>query len=395
MQAPTQVLKPGDIAFTAYRSDPDDAFRFVALVDIEPFVEIAFTDNAWNANVTPPVLNTNEFTLRWMAPASGLPKGSQVHIITPASGSPSVSGGGTLSGQNLGLSNMGDQILAYQGAATSPNFIAGLSSTGWISTGAPFTTTSYLPTGLTSGVTAIGFTSEMDNGIYNCTVDSGTVLDVLIAVNTAANWLRNNEPDSLNWQPCSFVVTAGSNPPIVSTGLVSLISTTSAHVEGKVVHDGGAPVIASGFCYSTSPNPTIADDTVQTTVNAGIFASQLANLQHNTMYYVKAFATNASGTSYGVQVNFTTLLDGLESWNNPFGLLVFPNPNNGMFTIHLKQQGTFKMDVMDISSRILFSEAVIESGKSMDISSLPAGMYLLRITDTNSMESVYTRLIKK
>ena len=65
-----------------------------------------------------------------------------------------------------GLSMLGDQILAYQGSAGSPSFIAGVSTTNWIETGTVTSNKSYLPAVLDLYTSACGFTSEMDNGIF-------------------------------------------------------------------------------------------------------------------------------------------------------------------------------------------------------------------------------------
>ena len=39
----------------------------------------------------------------------------------------------------------------------------------------------------------------------------------------------------------------------------------------------------------------------------GTYTSSLTGLTANTLYYVRAYATNSVGTAYGNQVTFTTL----------------------------------------------------------------------------------------
>jgi uncharacterized protein (TIGR02145 family) len=95
--------------------------------------------------------------------------------------------------------------------------------------------------------------------------------------------------------------------PTVTTSAVSGITTTTATAGGNVVSDGGESVLARGVCWSISPNPTIALSTKTTeTSNSGTIASALTDLSANTKYYIRAYATNAFGTSYGDEVNFTT-----------------------------------------------------------------------------------------
>jgi uncharacterized protein (TIGR02145 family) len=56
------------------------------------------------------------------------------------------------------------------------------------------------------------------------------------------------------------------------------------------------------------PNPTIALATKTTNgTGTGMFTSVLSGLNPSTTYYVKAYATNSTGTSYGNELSFATL----------------------------------------------------------------------------------------
>jgi hypothetical protein len=95
--------------------------------------------------------------------------------------------------------------------------------------------------------------------------------------------------------------------PGVNTTAVSAITSTTAESGGNVLSDGGAPVTARGVCWSTSPNPTLANSVTTNGNGSGIFSSSLTGLSTATTYYVKAYAINSAGTAYGNEVNFTTL----------------------------------------------------------------------------------------
>ena len=97
-----------------------------------------------------------------------------------------------------------------------------------------------------------------------------------------------------------------ANAPTVTTANVTEITADSARSGGNVTDEGGAPVTVRGVCWSTSPNPTIANNTTSDGTGAGAFASYLINLTENTTYYVRAYATNLYGTSYGNDETFTT-----------------------------------------------------------------------------------------
>jgi uncharacterized protein (TIGR02145 family) len=99
--------------------------------------------------------------------------------------------------------------------------------------------------------------------------------------------------------------------PTVTTNQPTNVMETSATFSGNVTSTGGATVTARGFCWSTSPNPTL-DDTYSTNGSGtGSFSYIITDLVPTTTYYVRAYATNSAGTGYGAERSFTTLsLDG-------------------------------------------------------------------------------------
>ena len=96
--------------------------------------------------------------------------------------------------------------------------------------------------------------------------------------------------------------------PIVTTTTVSNISNTDAISGGNVISDGGSAIIARGVCWGTSHNPTIIDNHTTDSNGTGNFTSNISGLATNTTYYVRAYATNTAGTSYGTEVSFTTTI---------------------------------------------------------------------------------------
>ena len=95
--------------------------------------------------------------------------------------------------------------------------------------------------------------------------------------------------------------------PDVSTKEVSMIGSHSAQCGGEVLSDGFAIVIARGVCWSTKHKPKVSDSYTMNGDGIGSFTSYLEDLEPNTRYYVRAYATTVDGTSYGDEVSFTTL----------------------------------------------------------------------------------------
>ena len=97
------------------------------------------------------------------------------------------------------------------------------------------------------------------------------------------------------------------SPPEVSTGAATNVTATTATVAGNVKPDEIGQVNARGICWSTDTEPTITKSN-KTTVSGttGDFTSSLTNLLPFTKYYIRAYATNDAGTSYGEILSFTT-----------------------------------------------------------------------------------------
>jgi hypothetical protein len=101
--------------------------------------------------------------------------------------------------------------------------------------------------------------------------------------------------------------TALTQPPTVaSTTAASSITITSAISGGNITNDFGNTIAARGVCWSTLPSPTTADSKTTESGTTGSFTSNITGLTASTLYYVRAYATSAGGTSYGAQVSFTT-----------------------------------------------------------------------------------------
>ena len=96
-------------------------------------------------------------------------------------------------------------------------------------------------------------------------------------------------------------------PTVASTTAASSISSNAATSGGNITNDFGTTITARGVCWSTSPNPTIANSKTTESGTTGSFTSNISGLTPSTLYYVRAYATNAAGTSYAAQESFTTL----------------------------------------------------------------------------------------
>ena len=106
--------------------------------------------------------------------------------------------------------------------------------------------------------------------------------------------------------------------PTVTTNDITAINTTSATGGGNISDDGGSPITARGVIWSTGTStPVTTTDGTAT----GSFSSNITGLSATKTYFVKAYASNANGTSYGNVVSFTTIS----------GAPVIPGENDPIF----------------------------------------------------------------
>lgn len=146
---------------------------------------------------------------------------------------------------------------------------------------------------------------------YYCEDSNGDYLDALGSTITPADpandKITTDQRGTARTAPVSIgaYFTTSPNPHLTTTS-ASSVTASSASSGGNVTYEGTSGVTARGVCWSTDENPTVDDDKTSDGTGSGSFTSSITGLSAARTYYVRAYATNASGTSYGNQVEFTT-----------------------------------------------------------------------------------------
>ena len=127
-------------------------------------------------------------------------------------------------------------------------------------------------------------------------------------------YATNEEGTSYGEQESFTTESEPADLPVVVTASVSDITVDSAISGGSVEDDGGAGVTVRGVVWSTEESPGLDDHEGMTEDGDGTgeFESELTGLSPSTTYYVRAYATNEEGTSYGEQESFTTESEPVE-----------------------------------------------------------------------------------
>jgi hypothetical protein len=95
--------------------------------------------------------------------------------------------------------------------------------------------------------------------------------------------------------------------PSVETLEISEITRTSLKSGGNITSTGGEEITSKGICWNKSGNPTINDNKTNDGSGNDDFISVADNLEMETTYYVRAFAMNKNGLSYGNELSSSTL----------------------------------------------------------------------------------------
>ena len=187
-------------------------------------------------------------------------------------------------------------------------------------------------------------------------------------------------------------------PPVISTTTATEISTVSAVSGGNITNDGGAPISSKGICWSTTTDPTIAHSKTSESGESLSFTSNITQLIPSTLYYVRAYATNSAGTSYGKSESFKTLGDkpGSNSQNtsniqpNSATLNGNVNPNSlsSVITFEYGLTTNYGSAITAVQSPLTGNSPV---NVSVDLSGLTAGTtYHFRIKAENVLGTTYS-----
>jgi uncharacterized protein (TIGR02145 family) len=109
-----------------------------------------------------------------------------------------------------------------------------------------------------------------------------------------------------NQQTFSSSSTSNTLPVVISTSVTGL-TTVQATFNAEVNSQGGGPVTERGAVWNTSGNPTVNSKLVPTSSGIGVYTSTIAGLSGGSNYFIRAYAINNFGISYGVEIPFTTL----------------------------------------------------------------------------------------
>lgn len=135
-------------------------------------------------------------------------------------------------------------------------------------------------------------------------------------VNVFFNDLQANSPyyfriysksgTSENYTNQQVFSTVVADKPILGNTQITNISSSTALLNSIIENDGGSEILEKGFCFDTKDNPDISKSVVQSVLSSNSLQNSIGNLTRKTIYYVRSYAKNTAGISYGPTATFTT-----------------------------------------------------------------------------------------
>jgi len=153
----------------------------------------------------------------------------------------------------------------------------------------------------TASVTGSHTTDGTINGSFTSSITGLTPNTTYYVKAYATNYAGTSYGNEITFTTTSVTI------PVITTTAITSITPTSASSGGNISSNGGDNIIAEGVCWSVNSGTAsvTGSHTSDGTIN-GSFTSSITGLTRNTTYYVKAYATNSAGTSYGNEITFTT-----------------------------------------------------------------------------------------
>ncbi len=236
-----------------------------------------------------------------------------INACTIVNNSASTQGGGIL--LRNATANIKNTILASNTCATGANYY---------SDGGTLTSQGYNLCDV--ALTAFTGTGDIQNGTLNIDVlaDNGgstnthallsgsDAIDAIPAANSyngipVTDQIGTSRPQGINADIGAYekTVTVALS---VTTQAVTSVTATTATGNGNITSLGASSPTAHGVCWNTTGNPKTVDDCTDegSATILGTFSSEMTGLSENMTYYVRAYATNNEGTSYGNEFIFTT-----------------------------------------------------------------------------------------
>lgn len=233
---------------------------------------------------------------------------------------------------------------------------------------------------------------------------------VYASIDHLSSWHKvwNNKDFINGLAPGSFTVTGNTlllgsknvgilgatiSPPVIKTNAVTAITENSAKSGGAILSTGGLYFLNKGICWSENSMPNTDDNVVFAGSQQEDFTADLSGLKPATRYFVRAFIQQGTkGTVYGNEESFVTdNSTGIEN-EKTGGLLLYPNPTNGSFTVESTSE--MQMSVIDVLGKEVMAAPVYIGINRFELQSRIPGIYFVKLKGQDKLEKTIRLIVK-
>ena len=210
---------------------------------------------------------------------------------------------------------------------------------------------------------------QMGNGIC-CMYGHG----YYIVKDSQGNVLFGDENDGEFGESASHLISVRNPIPQVQVGETeaSNVNYTHADFVALLSYDGYPDEVGFSYRKVTSPNSS----TVVGILNEfkKILAS-VDDLEHSSIYMVKAYAIVNGYTFYGPETTFQTWMEGVDELGQ--SLKLYPNPTSSF--LNIEGEGMSSIEVYNAIGQRVMTQVVDGNSTQLNTESLNNGIYFLRI----------------
>jgi len=226
-----------------------------------------------------------------------------------------------------------------------------------------------------------GLYTWTNSGQFMDTIQNAAGCDSVVTVNLTIN---NNAINTISSSACN-TYSAPDGQIYTQSGTYTAIIPTIAGCDSTItinltINQLNTQVIQSDLTLTASQvgaqyqwidcangNTPIVNETNQT------FTAQT-----NGSYAVIVTTNDCSDTSACIQISNVGIVEASKGF-----LQLFPNPTNDYLTITTNEEMYFDIYIVDVNGKILFTKTENKNEVTIDVSTLPKGVYLVKVTSQN------------
>ncbi len=223
------------------------------------------------------------------------------------------------------------------------------------------------------------------------TVCSGAPINLIAIGAVTYTWNTTATTSSITVTPSvttTYTVTGENGPGCANTKTITVNVTP-----GPSITFSASPGLT--ICPGGSANIT-ASGATNYTWSVGSQTTAVINVTPTISQVYNIIGTNASGCSTSTSVTlFVTTCTGVNNnmLENAGNVSVYPNPTEGNIIIEMLNTGSKKIQIVDVTGRLVLEKSTIEYKADLNISHLAKGVYYVRVLYENTVN--VTKIIKE